>query len=568
MKQELTQRQGLPGWVLTDLRELPFIDARPLACVTGRPRSEVYGALKDQVEAGLVGRVRHGTVHLPEVGRNYLTSEGIAAASAALNLSVSEFLRAYPVSKEWTHLIIGRMDAVAGIYSLAAALSPGADELRTHVRFHRKGNLCAKITLHDGKTFGIVRQGRALRRRSLRDRLMRLWQYGHHTDALLVLTPSPWEASLVARWGEERGYSGAYVTAESATSLTRRDARVWQRVNSATGGTRTLSEIIDETLAYGGYTAESQSRTRASLPSLDRLVQRAPTFSMTRADKFALEIITAHPQIPRTHLFEWLGVSESGGSQIVRRLQDRWGLVERDGVRGEYRYTLTLAGIRYITARDRAQLTTTRGIWSTTPLAVPDGDRQYEGLLIDTWKSRTEHTNGITWWLSRLAAEARDHPDTTLLWWVPEAWTERVFHWRELAIEPDAIGELVTVNGGLFFFLEYEKRAKYRSGIQPKIERYQHYYNSFDTGGDLPSEPVALFVVDTESVADRYVQTVREDPDLRLPILVSSMPELARTGILGRAWRPLWDPDAATVRLADVAGYSWNRRQRRMERRP
>ena len=41
----------------------------------------------------------------------------------------------------------------------------------SHVEFHRRGRLDATITLHDGRSFGVVRQGRGLRRRSLYDRL-------------------------------------------------------------------------------------------------------------------------------------------------------------------------------------------------------------------------------------------------------------------------------------------------------------------------------------------------------------------------------------------------------------
>ena len=46
-------------------------------------------------------------------------------------------------------------------------MSPGIDGLRPHMEFHRRGRFDATITLHDGRNFGIVRQGPALRRRSL-----------------------------------------------------------------------------------------------------------------------------------------------------------------------------------------------------------------------------------------------------------------------------------------------------------------------------------------------------------------------------------------------------------------
>ena len=79
----------------------------------------------------------------------------------------SDFVRAYPMSREWLTLLIRRMDAVASVYRLAASMSPGIDGLRIRVEFHRRGHFDATITLHDARSFGIVRQGLALRRRSL-----------------------------------------------------------------------------------------------------------------------------------------------------------------------------------------------------------------------------------------------------------------------------------------------------------------------------------------------------------------------------------------------------------------
>ena len=75
------------------------------------------------------------------------------------------------MSREWLTLLIRRMDAEASVYRLAASMSPGIDGLRSRVEFHRRGRFDATITLHDGRSFGIVRQGLALWRRSLYDRL-------------------------------------------------------------------------------------------------------------------------------------------------------------------------------------------------------------------------------------------------------------------------------------------------------------------------------------------------------------------------------------------------------------
>ena len=149
----------------------------------------------------------HGTAQLPSGRRYYLTANGIGEAAGVLGFeTLSDFVRAYPVSKEWLTLLIRRMDAVASVYRLAALMSPGVDGLRSHVEFHRRGRFDATITLHDGRSFGVVRQGLALRRRSLYDRLRAIAEYDYtrRPSAVLILTPSVWEERLTTRFCEER----------------------------------------------------------------------------------------------------------------------------------------------------------------------------------------------------------------------------------------------------------------------------------------------------------------------------------------------------------------------------
>ena len=556
---------GAPPQLLADLSQHPLTDASELARLTGQPCSTIYDALNALFDAGLAGRVRHGTSYLPASFRYYPTLRGIVAASAALRSSPSRYVHSYPISREWMRILIGRMDAVGSIYRLAATMSPGTGGLRTCVAFHRKGAVDATITLHDGKRFGVARQGRALARRSLHARLMRIWKNHDSADSLLILAPSPWEGVITANWASDHGFPYGYVAAESVDALTRRDIDAWHRISSVIGGTCTLSEVVAETTVYGGFPAGSPSRKRASLPDPARMMEEAPTFGMSPAEKRTLAIITAHPMISRDHLVRWLSVSESRISQILRSLHD---LIERHGRRRAYRYTLSAAGIGYITYRDRAELSTTQGTWSTEPRSVPTRGRLHVGHLIDTWATRMAHTDGITWWLSRLAAEAKADPASELLWWVPEAWSERKYHWNERAIHPDAVGEVVMSSIRIDFFLEYERWARYPRGVARRLERYVDYYHADETSGDLPSLPLCLFVVDHEAVAETYVETARQSQLLQLPILVSSMPELAEQGILGRSWHPLWAPGSQPMRLSDLAGYRWDRLNRRMERRP
>ena len=100
-----------------------------MARILGEAHATVHRALTGLLADGIAGRVSHGTAHLPSSQRYYLTASGIGDAAGILGFATpSDFVRAYPVSREWLTLLIRRMDAVAAVYRLAASLciSPGA----------------------------------------------------------------------------------------------------------------------------------------------------------------------------------------------------------------------------------------------------------------------------------------------------------------------------------------------------------------------------------------------------------------------------------------------------------
>ena len=118
---------------------------------------------------------------------------------------------------------------MASVYRLAASMSPCIDGLRSRVEFHRRGRFDAPITLHDGRSFGVVRQGLALRRRSLYDRLRAIAEYDYtrRPDTVLILVPSVWEERLTTRFCEDRNIRDCYVGVESRETLERRDLSLW-----------------------------------------------------------------------------------------------------------------------------------------------------------------------------------------------------------------------------------------------------------------------------------------------------------------------------------------------------
>ena len=374
---------------------MPFIDSVELVLILGEPHSTVHRALTGLLADGIVGRVSHGTAHLPSSQRYYLTAKSVSEAAEFLGFETpSDFMRAYPMSREWLTLLIRRMDAVATVYRLASSMSPGTGERRSYVEFHRRGRFDATVTLHDGRSFGVVRQGLALRRRSLYDRLRAIAEYDYtrRPDTILILVPSVWEQRLTGRFCERIYLRDSYIAVESSYALERQDLRLWQQTTGLFGSTyHTLNHVSSQGSPGGRPRTESPERKRASIPRPERMVEAAPAFGITPSEKRTLDLITDDPMIPREHLATWLGVSEGRVSQMMHNLVKTWGLIERHGKRGDGRYTLSAEGIRYITHRDRAELPTTRGIWSTALTTDKQGRRRHVGHRIETLARQTKH---------------------------------------------------------------------------------------------------------------------------------------------------------------------------------
>ena len=170
--------------------------------------------------------------------------------------------------------------------------------------------------------------------------------------------------------------------------------------------------------------------------------------------------------------------------------------------------------------------------------------------------------------LSKLQAEARADPDSELEWSVPTARSDRTYNWGDSAIAPNAVGQMTAQGLPIPFYLEHELRARHPRGVIARLDPYEDYYWSNEPREDQPPYPVTLFVVDTEEVEDTYVRTAARMSRMSLPIFVSCIPALSNTGILGRPWRPLWEPESPRRALSELETYQWDSLYHRMRHRP
>ena len=127
-----------------------------------------------------------------------------------------------------------------------------------------------------------MRQGLALRRRSLYDRLRAIaeYDYSRHADTVLILVPSVWEERLTTRFCEDRNIRDCYVAVESRDALERRDLRLWRSASWVIGSRFfSLKGVVSRASPGGGHRTQSPERKRASLPRPERMAQAAPALA-------------------------------------------------------------------------------------------------------------------------------------------------------------------------------------------------------------------------------------------------------------------------------------------------
>ena len=234
------------------------------------------------------------------------------------------------------------------------------------------------------------------------------------------------------------------------------------------------------------------------------------------------------------------------------------------------RYTLSAEGIRYVTHRDRAQLPTTQGIWSTALTTDRQGRRRHVGHRIDTWARQTKHADGITWFLSKLEAEARDRPRQRAAVVRPHRQVRpglqlgRFGHrTRRRGADDSPSGLHDTVLPSSTSYAPVTPGESLPAWTPMRATTGPHEHKE-----DQPPYPTTLFVVDTEEVEDTYVRTAARMSRMSLPIFVSCRAVLSHTGILGPSWHPLWEPESPRLPLSALRAYQWDSLYHRMRHRP
>ena len=526
-----------------------------LGCV---PASTLRERLDKLAKRGLADSVPH---HLSVLGarsqrRYFPTEKGVIAGGVATK-GRAHMLRAYPVSKQWFRLLTERMDAIAVLYDVAAMVSdadPHNDPVR--VDHYRRGPYDMLLTLSEGRSIGLLRQGPALASSNLRYRLRSIERLSssERPFVTLVLTHADQATRRAIRsLGDPSEHHRTFVATEGELQAGDHNGVVWQQCGSGLGDDppvlvspdASLTGILvwAERLLDSSYSFLREnpkpnpgnlypSGVQAVMPEPFQQLAPALAVQLTRADKDALDLLAAWPLCTREQLAGLMrGVTLRRVNQVLRSLSQH-GLVRSDGPL----HVLTDGGLTYLARRDRAAVGLTLDSWSAEPAySNPD---IYAGTAVRALASQMRHHAGVVDFAAALSTEVARSPHYDLFDLLPTSRSSIGYRydWITYVILPDASFILEYRGRWRPYLLEFERRATTPKRILARLESYHRYFLSGwaerDHGGFLPR---VLFVFETPDNEEAFLDSAARVRSM--PFLTSNVEALAEHGILGNSWR-------------------------------
>ena len=533
--------EGCEPDLLRALASMPFLDRQEMVAVSGWSKAAVHEAVEKLETGGLCASVLHAADPFPPARRFHLTAAGLRRLANDEDRPFEALLRDRPLSAQWRRSLMERLDALAAVYRMACLLSGVAFPIR--FRWYRALPLDAAVTLPDGRTLGIVRQGLTADRSGFAKRLWRLRE-GPMPGTVLVLMADDVRLRHARRLLSTTDVPALFALEREAV-LAGPDDAIWRPLK--VGGDVSLRYVLDRAKPGGELPVEDESRLAS--PPTD-LPERAAASDISDhmlplfvrpAEKRALDLISDWPWIALTELAGLMGVSPQRASQTVIPLEG-FGLAARVPEAGR-RLVLTDRGLSLLARRDRTSVGVAKKRWS---LAPEDAEAPFEWRNVTGRRSRQllrniEHTDAVHGFLAALAAQA------PLLGWEivqidPPRRASRHFRHdgRMRAVNPDAFGVLKKGDTTWPFFLEWERRAVRPSTMSERLAPYLRYYSSHRPLDDHGARPAVLVVFDDEIAQTHFLRVAREEmraDGVAVPLWVSHREAIDALGPLGSAWR-------------------------------
>ena len=556
---------------LSDLCATPLTTVAELASLTREPVSSLRDRLDRLRRRGLADWRPHQLAELGErpQRRWFPTADGLAAAGDANG--GDDLLRTAPVSRQWFRLLAERLDSVAIIYRIAeriAEAEPDAGPLR--VDHYRSGPYDALVTLSDGRTLGLLRQGPLLTPANLRYRLRSIerMDFKDRPHLSLVLAASDQDARRALRaLGHPTEHETMFVANAGEVLAGKADAKVWQQCGNGVDNATVLATSLrlPDILGWLGdrigaerkrfrttdvrpdRTKLYSARVRATRPQPAEQLDAAYAVRLSRTDKQVLDLLADWPLCTAEQLAGLMGgVGRRRVNQALRRLRRR-RLVERD--EGGGGHVLSDEGLTVLARRDRAAVGPVLDRW--TP-------QQHEGVYIGSslrsLASQRDHQRGIVGFASRLSAEVGALPEEYELFDLLPTHRSQISYdavgSRQLLL-PDVSFQLAHLGYFEWCLFEYERRATTPRRLPARLRSYKRYFKSRYAANDHGGQPpLVLFLFESERAEAGFLHVASFLPGVLLASTTTAV--LEERGVLEQAWR-LPPPHAPRRRfLADL----------------
>ncbi|MYA01814.1 MAG: hypothetical protein F4Y35_08515 [Chloroflexi bacterium] len=524
--------------LLEQLAAMPLLDRVELAAVAGRSPSAVYKGIDSLAGERLVASLPHATEQIAPTQRFRLTASGLHRLAELSATTTPALLREHPASEEWLRLLMRRLDGVAVIYRLTAALCEEWFPIR--FRWYRSGPADAAIALPDGRTLAIVRCGRTADRTAFARRIGRLRDGPAFSAALLVM-PDEVRLGHARRLVAPLPFT-CFLAQESHAATASTESQIWRAPSGASA--MSLATALGLVSGRGSWgrepTRQRRSPPHSPEPETDDADWRLSSL-LKPTEKRTLSLLADWPWFEPGDLESLLGVGRRRVSALTAELQRR-GLVTAPRLGGRRRLALTDRALIWLTHRDRTSPADARKRWSASLLKedAPFEWRNVSGTRTRQLLRHLDHSEAVHGFVGRLAADARS-ADLAVAQLDPPQRASRYFRHRGRlhSIQPDAFGLLRGPDRYLPFFLEWERRAIRPKTMAARLAPYLRYFEGHRPLDDHGAKPRLLVVLEQDLLASRFMTVARaemERTDVQIPLFVSDRERIESAGPLGKVW--------------------------------
>ena len=544
---------GDDAWSLVrQLVRTPFISRQELAFLSDVSIGKTSDALLEGQAEGVIDELAYMDTNTDLALRFYLTRRGVRLYLMRAGMNIQGTTE--PITREWYISLLRRLDTVKTVYRIARSFVPVDKNMAHHtprVTWYRRGNWDASLRFHNGAVVPILVQGRDWGLDRFMRRIYDLERYeGDLVGGALLVTPDVYSRNRALQKIRLTGTRiNAFACVESDIHVAKSVFRIWQ----GTLGNHGIFNAVELLPRFEprGRELERKPVKNASLPPPQIKDEYLLWSKLRGSEKRYLSLISKSLLIRREDFRRIVGVSRQRSDKVLKNLRDA-GLIENLKVNGDKRLTLSDAGIRAITYRDR--LSIERGIDQRSPSLREDG--KFRGSMLRTTVKNLTHDDNVNNVVGLFAEHARAEKlpmEFALSWHMHRRYLDGNGRPRQLS--PDA---LITLRKIDLHFVEVEFRAIKKRWITSKLRPYIHYYKNEQWKIDMLNKPRTLFLVSTPANALEFLKLAVEmmrDAETLFPFGVADIDALTtENAVSKRIWLT-----AASLRSGDRYSLSQNR---------